>query len=334
MTEYLSVHSLHALAYCERLFYLEEIERLRIADAAVYAGRRLHIELEKEDDELDRVSFSLQSEKWGLIGKIDCIRRRDGQLIPYEHKRGRSANSKSWPSDRLQIIAYAALLTEQTGNNIIEGRIRYHADNKTVRIPINEEAIKELEAATTRARELQSSVERPPVAANERLCVRCSLAPACLPEETRLAKEPERKTLKLFPSEDSRQTIHVLSHGSQVGKKGDRIEVTSPEESSRLFPANEVGQIVLHGFSQISTQMLGLCSEKEIGVHWISGGGRYLGSWQAGSGSVQRRIRQYRALTDEKLKLYLAKKLVEAKVRSQLSFLLRASRESGRNSTQ
>jgi hypothetical protein len=35
----LSVASLHALAYCERLFYLEEVERLKLADAAVYAGR-------------------------------------------------------------------------------------------------------------------------------------------------------------------------------------------------------------------------------------------------------------------------------------------------------
>ena len=32
----LHVHSLHALAYCERLFYLEEV--LRVADERVYAG--------------------------------------------------------------------------------------------------------------------------------------------------------------------------------------------------------------------------------------------------------------------------------------------------------
>ena len=28
----LRVHSLHALAYCERLFYLEEVENMRVAD--------------------------------------------------------------------------------------------------------------------------------------------------------------------------------------------------------------------------------------------------------------------------------------------------------------
>ncbi len=36
---HLRVMALHALAYCERLFYLEEVEEIRLADAAVFAGR-------------------------------------------------------------------------------------------------------------------------------------------------------------------------------------------------------------------------------------------------------------------------------------------------------
>jgi len=40
--------ALHALAYCERLFYLEEVGGIRIADEAVYAGRRLHERLRWE----------------------------------------------------------------------------------------------------------------------------------------------------------------------------------------------------------------------------------------------------------------------------------------------
>jgi len=42
------VSALHAFAYCPRLFYLEE---LYTQDAAVFAGRRLHAELEKQEDE-------------------------------------------------------------------------------------------------------------------------------------------------------------------------------------------------------------------------------------------------------------------------------------------
>jgi CRISP-associated protein Cas1 len=43
----LRVSALHAFAYCPRLFYLEEVEELYTQDAAVFAGRRLHVDLEK-----------------------------------------------------------------------------------------------------------------------------------------------------------------------------------------------------------------------------------------------------------------------------------------------
>jgi CRISP-associated protein Cas1 len=40
--ELIRVMALHALAYCERLFYLEEVEEIHVANAQVYAGRTLH----------------------------------------------------------------------------------------------------------------------------------------------------------------------------------------------------------------------------------------------------------------------------------------------------
>ena len=176
----------------------------------------------------------------------------------YEHKRGRSARgqdetAEAWASDRLQIIAYAALLEEHTGRTITEGRVRYHADNTMVRVPMDEEAYTDLRQAIARARELQSSVERPPVTDNERLCVRCSLAPVCLPEEARLAQQPERQTTRLFPADDDRSVLHVLTQGAKVGRKGDRLEVTAKEETPQLYPVHEIGQVVLHGFAQITT---------------------------------------------------------------------------------
>lgn len=347
MTTPLSIHSLHALAYCERLFFLEEVERVRVADERVYAGRTLHVEIEREEtDEILTVGF--ESEKYGLIGRVDCIRRRDGQIIPYEHKRGRSARSingkaETWASDRLQIIAYSLLVEEHAGKIVSEGRVRYHADNVTVRVPIDEKAREDFQSSLDRARVLQTSVERPPVTSNERLCVKCSLAPVCLPEEARLAESlndsskkdekdfPENQPLRLFPADDDRKILHVLTNGAKVGRKGDRLEVWSPDtEEKAHYPVQEIGQVVIHGFAQITTQALRLCADRNLGVHWVSYGGRYMGAWTSGQGSVQRRIRQYQALTNPDFCLALAKRLAEAKVRGQLGFLLRASRESGR----
>lgn len=343
----LPVNALHALSYCERLYYLENVEQVRVADERVYAGRRLHVEIEKEEDEDEWLTLNLESEGWGLVGKVDCVRRRDGMLVPYEHKRGRSARSRdgvaeAWASDRLQVVAYAALIEEHTGREVAEGRVRYHADNVMVRVAVDERARAELGRAIARARELQSSVERPPVTTNERLCVKCSLAPVCLPEEARLAEAlhaqpeaaPEHQPLRLFPADDDRRTLHVLTQGARIGRKGDRLEVSAKDEEAQLHPVGEVGQVVLHGFAQITTQALRLCAEREVGVHWVTGGGRYMGAWVAGAGSVQRRIRQYRALTDEKFCLRLARKLAEARARGQLSMLLRASREAGRGAVE
>lgn len=42
------VMALHAVVYCSRLYYLEEVEEIRVADAAVWSGRRLHEELGEE----------------------------------------------------------------------------------------------------------------------------------------------------------------------------------------------------------------------------------------------------------------------------------------------
>ena len=345
MSEPLRVHSLHALAYCERLFYLEEVENLRVADAAVYAGRRLHVELKREEDEEEWVQLNLESERWGLIGQVDCVRRRDGAIIPYEHKRGRSARSsedvpETWPSDRLQIIAYAALVAEHLGHPVLEGRVRYHADNAVIRVPIDETANLDLVKAIARARELQSTVERPPVTTNERLCVRCSLAPVCLPEEARLGEAlthdlPVKPAplVRLFPVDDDRQSLHVMTHGAYVGRKGDRLEIRARDQEPQLHPVHEIGQVVLHGFSQITTQALRLCAQQEVGVHWITEGGRYTGGFVAGTASVQRRIRQYKAMTDPELCLRLARQLADTRVRAQLSILLRAGRDSGRSSS-
>lgn len=212
------VMALHALAYCPRLFYLEEVEEIRVADAAVYAGRQLHAALEADEDG-EQTSLELTSAALGLTGKVDCLRRRDGSYLPYEHKRGQPCRRDGqpptpWPSDRLQLVAYAVLLEEAFGEPIPEGRIRYHAANVTVRVPIDEAARDELRQAIAEAHRLRGSLERPPIADNERLCARCSLAPVCLPEEVRHERQPgSKKRTQLFPCQRFPCTFLVPAAG-------------------------------------------------------------------------------------------------------------------------
>lgn len=92
------------------------------------------------------------------------------------------------------------------------------------------------------------------------------------------------------------------------------------------LPARQVGQVVLHSFSQVSTQALHFCADQGIGVHFVSGGGRYLGSFDNRQGSIQRRIRQYTALSNGDTCLALAQKLVTCRGQGQRKFLMRGTR--------
>src|SRR2546421_324125 len=89
---------------------------------------------------------------------------------------------------------------------------------------------------------LLPAASRRPVTENERLAVNVSLAPVCLPEEARLASmlsnppgvELERPQLNLFPADDDRRTLHVVTQGARVGRRGDRLEISAKDEPSQL----------------------------------------------------------------------------------------------------
>lgn len=257
---------------------------------------------------------------------------REGGWVPYEHKLGRPARdsnavARAWPSDSLQVSAYGMLLEEATGSTVSEGRIRYHQENVTVRVPLDHEARERVKAAIARARIIIAAGTLPPVAQNENLCLRCSLAPVCLPEEERLARDSSWEAIRLFPAEREGQTVHVLSQGARVCRAGYAISVVTREGASKKLPIHEVSSLILHGNVQVTTQAIHLCAHNGVTVHWLSSGGRHIAGTASASGSVQRRLRQYKALSDPALCLRLARRLTMARVESQLRYLLRETRK-------
>lgn len=329
------VMALHALNYCPRLFYLEEVEEIRLADDRVYAGRTLHELVAPDRRDSSMTQIELTSETIGLTGKVDCLCYRNGSLIPYEHKKGRSCRENgvptAWPSDALQVAAYGLLLEDAKKSSVSEGRIRYHSENVTVTVPLDDELRKKVFEAVAEAKRLRALPNRPPVTRNEKLCVHCSLAPVCLPEEERLAENPSHKTVRLFPEDKGKKTVHVLTTGTRIGRSGESIELTPLEGETHTIPMTMIDAIIIHGYSQISTQALQFCAEHDIAVHWLNPIGSYLGGFLAGTGPVQRRIRQYKALCDDKLRFGLAKRLVRCKVEQTLRYILRSTRGENRD---
>ncbi len=321
------VMALHALAYCERLFYLEEVEEIRVADAAVFDGRRVHEEL----DEGEISSWTLEAPLLGLRGRVDAVRRKDGRLVPIETKKGKSAPGtgveSAWRTDRIQVAAYGMVIEEALATTVDECRVKYRADGKSVAVRLDEERREEVRRSIERARALRATTERPAVAANERLCERCSLSPVCLPERSGSGEVSE---LRLLPAHEDRQVVHVMENGAHVGRSGDQIAVRSRSGEETTFPVRQVGSVVLHGHSQISSQALRLCVDHDVGVAWLSGGGFVTGVLAPGSAAAHRHLRQFRALSDGEFCLRLARRLVAAKAENNLRFVLRATRGSER----
>ncbi len=340
------VMAIHALAYCERLFYLEEVEEIREADDRVYEGRRLHEErVPKTDDESRELrSFDVSADELGLFGKVDAARVRDGNWIVYEHKKGRCRREKdksktpaAWPSDQLQVAAYAMLLEHQLGKPVTEARIRYHQDNVTVTVSVDDDARAKVVAAVARMRELRRSSVRPAVTENEKLCRRCSLRVVCLPEEERLAESPmtgydsgsgldtsTRRKATLFPARRDRRTLHITSIPATV-TRSDRSLIIQLEGDKKRIPIEQVDAILLYGAAQITSQALHLCRYENVAVQWVSSGGRPIGTVSP-PGRVRQRIRQYDALTKPEVCLRLARKTVATRIRFQLQYLMRGTR--------
>jgi CRISPR-associated protein Cas1 len=354
----LRVIALHDLLYCERLFYFTEVEGIQNPTALIYAGRRLHVEIAEPDDETpEKRSVEVASQRWGLVGKVDAVRRRDGAWVAIEHKRGRCRRDEkkkpqAWPSDRIQAIAYAVLLEEAFGEPVPQARVRYHADGVTAFVEIDEAARRDLTAAIQRARELRRTTDRPPVTENENLCPRCSLAPVCLPEEERLAKEEQLAEEtgggdpsliaeeeagesqagkpdvqpRLFPSRREQQTLHIVSPRAHLGRSGAALLLTNEDEKQKI-PIEQIDSVVVHGYGQVSTQAIHLCALHGVAVQWFTMGGKFAAGTASSPGRVQQRIRQYTGLADPAKRIDLARRLVAAKIETQRRYVLRASRE-------
>ncbi len=318
----LPVMALHALAYCPRLFYLENVEGQRIANAKVYAGRELHSSLEQEHSD----SMEIASSGLGLRGRVDFIRSEKEGLIPVEVKRGRAKRTRTgltgWPSDVLQVAAYAMILEDSLSTSVRHARIHYVGDEAWVRVAVTDELRQDVRTAIDEARTLSASPRRPPVAENANLCKHCSLSMVCLPDEER---PPDNRTLQA-PPDDDRQVVHVTEPGTHVGRAALCLRVRTVEGPVTDLPIAQVHSVVLHGNVQLTSQAMRLCAQRGVGVHWLTGSGRYLGSLATSVGNPTRRIRQYAALLNSNTRLRLALALVSARIWNQYRYLMRASR--------
>jgi CRISPR/Cas system-associated exonuclease Cas4 (RecB family) len=93
----------------------------------------------------------LVSDKWGLKGRPDELRRlADGTIIPAEIKSGPGPRSgRPYPSHRIQLLAYCALVEDAFGRAPPHGVLVY-GDGSEITVPWDARARAELQGAIRR----------------------------------------------------------------------------------------------------------------------------------------------------------------------------------------
>ena len=154
-------------------------------------------------------SVQMGSDLLGVVAKMDLVEVRTGlagdgasanregdllaalEVCPVDYKAGAPKPGENatelWDTDRMQ-LGLQALILRDNGYTCTEGIIYYRATKQRVRLPITPELESWILRQITEAKRLIAASMPPPLVHSPK-CVRCSLAPVCLPDETRLLAE-------------------------------------------------------------------------------------------------------------------------------------------------
>lgn len=314
-------------------------------------------------------SVSLGSEKLGVVAKLDLVEGwgsvdggSQGDLfsakvvIPVDYKvgsprEGQDAN-ELWPADQMQ-LGVQILLLRENGYTCHEGVIYYRATRQRVRFQLTAEREAWVRAQILRAREAMTGPIPPPLV-NSPKCKRCSLAPVCLPDETRLlarqqagvdggapddptttpspTSEPATDAAggkpatprRLMAARDDKRALYLNTPGLRVGRKDEVLTIKDKDTLIDEVRMNDVSHVALFGNIQITTQAIQDLCDAEIPVTWFSGGGWFYGITHGhGLKNVFLRIEQFRLARDPVFALRIARAFVNGKIRNHRTLLMR-----------
>lgn len=236
----LPARMVNEVLYCERLFYLEWVQREFEDNHFTVEGRAKHMRTDRgggtlpdpnetapDPDAEGRAELAsfvarsvwLSSPRLGLTAKIDLVEGEDGIVTPIEYKRGRAPGlpEGAYLPERAQCCVQVLLLREH-GYRCDSAEIYFAAERRRVAIEITEELIATTMNALQRGRELAGSRVLPPPLVDSPKCFGCSLAGICLPDETHLLR--------------GLAEIGVVETGA-VGEESDETEEVAADPQAR-----------------------------------------------------------------------------------------------------
>ncbi len=308
-----------------------------------------------EPETIHSRSVQMGSERLGVVAKMDLVEARaaladssTGDLLtalevcPVDYKAGAPKEgaeaNELWDTDKMQ-LGLQALILRDNGYVCNEGVIYYRATKQRVRLRITAELESWILQSITEA----GKVVRGPMPAplvNSPKCVRCSLAPVCLPDETRLlaqssattgavepgemvspAAEPARR---LIAARDDTRPLYLNTQGFRVGCKEEVLQVKDKDKVVEEVRIRDLSHVALFGNIQVTTQAVQALCEQEIPVTYFSMGGWFYGITRGHAlKNVFLRMEQFRLAGDERMCLSLARQFVHGKIRNHRTLLMR-----------
>ena len=308
-----------------------------------------------ESETIHSRSVQMGSERLGVVAKMDLVEARAAradnaekedlftalEVCPVDYKAGAPKEgveaNELWDTDKMQ-LGLQALILRDNGYTCNEGIIYYRTTKQRVRLPITPELESWILQNIAEARRVITGPIPAPLV-NSPKCVRCSLAPVCLPDETRMLAEEElprepdggEKTQsgtepprRLIAARDDTRPLYLNTPGYRVGCKDEVLTVKDKDKLIEEVRMRDLSHVALFGNIQISTQAVQSLCEQEIPVTYFSMGGWFYGITRGhGLKNVFLRMEQFRLARDEAKCLSLARQFVHGKIRNHRTLLMR-----------
>jgi len=255
-------------------------------------------------------------------------------------KEGEEAN-ELWDTDKMQ-LGLQALILRDNGYTCNEGVIYYRATKQRIRLPITPELESWILQNIADAKRVIAAPIPAPLVHSPK-CVRCSLAPVCLPDETRMlaqttvtadvsvdgkvseGPQPNGEApRRLIAARDDTRPLYLNTPGYRVGCKDEVLTIKDKDKLIEEVRMRDVSHVALFGNVQISTQAIQSLCEQEVPVTYFSMGGWFYGITRGHAmKNVFLRMEQFRLAREETTCLSLARQFVHGKIRNHRTLLMR-----------
>lgn len=326
---------LNEFVYCPRLFYLEWVEQEWFANDDTAEGEWVHRRVDAKRGNAyppqegvwpsETYSVTLADVRIGVTAVVDRIDAAGGKVSPIDYKKGRPrGDGTPWPADLAQVEAHGALL-RSAGYECSEGWLYYAQTHERVSVPLNASSDARVAALVEQAK----AVARRPVAPlpleDSRRCIRCSLAPACLPDEINVLRgRRAARDRTILPRRPDQRPLYVTEPGATIGIQHGQVVVRLPAGDEHRARLIDVSHVAAYGNAQVSTQALTKLWASGIPVLWLSHGG-WLKGWASGQPRKNVAIRREQARPQLRHHM-LAQRFVAGKIRNQRVLLRRNAR--------